>query len=124
MLQERNQRRGNGNNLLRRNVDKINFRGRRDGWLAMNPHRNALVAQESVILGGIRLRDNILTLLKSVEIDDLIRQPAPAVRGFFDFAVGCLDKSIIIEMGIRSQVRDQADVRSLWRSDWAQAAIV
>src|SRR3990167_5299833 len=90
----------------------------------MNPDRNSFVTQVPVVHWGIRLRDNVLALFKSIEIDDFFGQPATAILGFFDFAVWCLDKPIIIQMGVGSQVRDQADVRPLRRGDRTQPTIV
>ena len=120
VLEERDQRRGDRNDLLRRHVDEIDF-------VARDELRFAVLAGLHEIFGEIALgvdlrvglRDLVLGLFHRREIDDLVRRLA--VR---HLAVRAFDEAVLVDARVRRQRVDQTDVRAFRRFDRADAAIV
>ena len=121
VLEEGDQGRGHGPDLVRRHVHEVHVLGQRERELVvaraaghLRPHEAALRVQLGVGLGdGVRL------LLVGVEVDDLVRDLAVAHE-----AVRRGHEAVLRHLGVRRERADEADVRALRRLDRAHAAVV
>ena len=68
---------------------------------------------------GVGLRDQLLLLLRRVEVHDLVADDA-----VLDDAVGGRDEAVLGDLGERGERADQTDVRSLGGLDRAHAPVV
>ena len=120
VLEERDQRRGHRDELLRRDVDQVDV-------LRPLHHEVAALAAVGQIGGDpalgvdldIGLGDRVAALVHRREIDDLVGDLAvddPAVRA--------LDEAVLVDPGIGREAVDQADIRTFRRLDRADAAVM
>ena len=120
VLEERDQRRGDRNELLRRDVDQIDI-------LRLAQDEIAVLAAIGQVGGDaaapvefdIGLADRVAALVHRRQIDDLVGHPA--VR---DLAVRALDKAVLVDPGIGRQAVDQADIRPFRGFDRADPAVM
>ena len=120
MFQERNQARGNRNQLLRRNVHVVNLRGLDFQEVAAITDRHLFTGEMSFRVDRrVRLRDEEVLFAIACQVIDLIGDPA-----FFDLAIGRLDKSKFVDPRKGAHRADQTDVRTFRRLDRADASVV
>ena len=122
VLEERDQRRRDRDDLGRRDVHVVDGLGPGDHRLARAERQSTcsltnLPVFGSTGLGG--LGDRELRLLRGVEVDDLVRHLA-----LLDDAVRRLDEAELGDGRERGERADQADVRALRRLDRAHAPVV
>ena len=122
VLEERDHRRRDRDDLRRRDVHELDLLGRGHHGLALARAAEHLLVLELPglevdLLGG--LRDRVLRLLGGVEVDDLVGHLAVD-----DLAVGRLDEAELGDGRHRGERADQADVRAFRRLDRAHAAVV
>src|SRR5436190_6265350 len=121
VLEERDERRRDRDDLRRRDVHQVDVLRRRHHGLALRGAAQDRVGGELAVLVELRarLRDHVARLLDGVEVDDLVADLA--VR---DLPVRRLDEAELRDGGIRGEVADQADVRALRGLDRAHTAVV
>ena len=122
VLEERDQRRRDRDDLRRRDVHVVDIGGTRDHGLARSRAAEHLVEDELARLGVDRLRrlrDRELRLLRGVEVDDLVRH-----LGVLHDPVRRLDEAELGHRRERGERADEADVRALRRLDRAHAPVV
>ncbi len=122
VLEERDQRRRDRPDLLRRHVHQVDVLRRGEDELAVARAARDVRALELAGLLvdlGVRLRDDLLVLLVRVEVDDLVGHDA-----VLDDPVGGREEAELGDLGVARQRADQADVRTLRRLDRAHAAVV
>src|SRR3981081_472337 len=73
----------------------------------------------TAIYRGVRLRDEIIFFPIAGEIIDYIGHAS-----FFDFLIRRFDKTEFVDARESRHRTDEADVRSFWRFNWANAAVV
>ena len=120
VLEERDQRRGDRDDLLGRDVHVVDILGVDLVGLAAAPaheHRR----DELAVLGDLRvgLRDDVALFLGGVEVDDLVARLA-----LDHLAVGRLDEAVLRHGGVARERADQADVRALRGLDRAHAPVM
>ena len=120
VLQERDQRRGDRNQLLRRHVHVVDLvRRHRHDFAGMTADHEVLGEAALGIERHVGLRDAITPLLHGRQIDHLVGDPAVP-----DLAVRRLDEAILVDARKRRERVDQADVRTFRRLDRADAAVM
>ena len=122
VLEERDERRGDGHDLLGRHVDVFDAVAGDEHGVARRPDAGVDELVLQVALGvhlRVRLGDRVALFFHRREVFHLVGQLAvlhPAVRAF--------DEAVLVDAGVRGQRVDQADVRALRRFDRADAAVV
>ncbi len=121
VLEERDQRRRDRDDLLRRDVHVVDLaRGHVRDLAATGPHEHALVEEPALLVDvRVRLRDDVLVLVVGREVRDLVGDATA-----LDLAVRRLDEAEPVDAGVRREVADEADVRAFRRLDRAHAAVV
>ena len=142
VLEERDQRRADRDDLLRADVHEVDLRRRHvanvgggaeealrlqhlaqvveTGGLRRAAHEDALVDERAVGLDRrVGLGDDVVLLLVGRHVDDLAGDLA-----LLDLAVGALDEAELVDPGERGEPADEADVRALRRLDRAHPAVV
>ena len=111
MFEERDQRRGDGDELLRRHVHVVDMVRRHLGELALMANIHQVLGEAAVaVQGGVGLGDDEL---------DLVRDPA-----VLDLAVRRLQEAVPIRAGVDRERVDEPDVRTLRCLDGADPAVV
>ena len=121
MLEERDHRRRDGPDLLRRDVHQVDV-SRRDRHVLTGLRAADDLAAGELAVGvdrRVRLRDLRLLLLRGVEPDDLVGHLA-----VLHDAVGRRDEAVLGDLRVGGERADQADVRTLGGLDRAHAAVV
>ncbi len=120
VLEERDQGRGDGDELLRRDVDRRHILGLDQAEITLLPDRNEILREAPVgVHRRVRLRDDKLLLLHSGEVARLLLHHAVLdqhVRGF--------DEPVLVDLGVGRERVDQADIRPFRRLDRADAAVM
>ncbi|MDT4829235.1 hypothetical protein FQZ97_626500 [compost metagenome] len=120
VLEERNQRGSDGNDLLRRNVHQGHVFRRLDGEFVEVTNSYQLVDQTALLVEGRRsLRDHVIGFFDRREEDDLVGHLT-----FLDHTVRALEEAVLVGAGIGRQGVDQTDVRTFRSLNWAHAAVV
>ncbi len=122
VLEERDHRGRDRPDLLGRDVHEIDVLGTDRDVLAGLRAAEDLGALELAGLrvdGRVGLGDQLLLLLRGVEVHDLVGDDA-----VLDDAVGRGDEAVLGDLGERGERADQADVRSLGGLDRAHAPVV
>ena len=121
VLEERDHRRGDRPDLLRRDVDQVDVVGRVVLVVAgLGAAQDRVAGQLALRVDGlVGLRDPPLLLLRRVEVLDLVGDDP-----LLDDAVGRRHEAELRHLGEARQGADQADVRALRRLDRAHAAVV
>ena len=120
MLQEGDQGRVDGDNLLGRHVHEVHFGGRVQHRVALLAGQDALFRKGAVrVQRGVRLGDHVAVLdigghVHHVVGDTAIHHPA----------VGRLDEAEVIHLRVTAQTGNQADVGAFGRLDGADAPVV
>src|SRR5262245_40745310 len=120
VLQEGDQARRNGHQLVRRHVHELDLLRPDHGELAADAGRHQVAGE--VALGvddRVRLRDRVLLLLEGGEVDDLLGDAA-----VLHAPVGGLDEAEVVHPRVGGERRDQADVRAFRRLDRAHPSVV
>ena len=120
VLEERDQRRGDRDDLLGRDVDEVDRLGPAEDVLAALAalHQVGGEAAAGVDL-GVGLGHRVAALLHRREVDDLVGDAAA-----HDLAVRALDEAVLVDARVGRQRVDQADVRAFRRLDRADAAVM
>ncbi|CAI8389569.1 MAG: Uncharacterised protein [Rhodospirillaceae bacterium] len=120
VLQERHQRRGDGDQLLGRYVDQVDVGGQGHHEFAVGPRGDEVFGQLALgVDRGVGLSDGEALLLHGREVDDLVGDLTLlnlAVRGF--------NEAVLVDAGVSGQRVDQADVRAFRCLDRANPAVV
>ncbi len=125
VLEERDERRGHGHDLLRRDVHVLGLRRLGLVVLGAAMDLDALVYEEALrVEARVRLDDGGELLLVGGEVDDLVGDARLAAAVLHDAAVGRLDESVGVHPAVRRERADEADVRTLRRLDRADPAVV
>ena len=120
MLQERNERRRNGNYLARRNVHVLNVLGSASRIVAAVAARNHVCGERAVALHAFaNLADVVLVLVHGRKVLDLVGGLA-----LFDFAIGSLKEAVVVDASVNGQRNNQADVGSFRSFDRTHASVV
>ena len=120
VFQERNERCGDRNELLGRNVHERDLFTVGDQEFARFPRRNLLFNKAAI--GGqlsVRLRDRVLGFFHGRQIDDIAGHLAVD-----DAAIRRFDEAIFVDAAERGQRVDETDVRAFRRFNRADAAVV
>ena len=113
VFQERDQRRGHGDELHRRDVHQIDVIGPHQDELAVFPAAHQIGRKPAGLVHlGVSLSDYKISLFHGREIDHLFGHFA-----FRDLAVGSLDKAVFVDPSKSGQRVDQADVWPFRRLD-------
>ena len=120
VLEERDQRGGDGHELLRRDVDQVDVRRRVQHEVAALAGRDEVVGEAAVLVEvGVRLGDGVAHLLGRRHVLHLVGDLAVP-----DVAVGGLDEAVLVDAREAGERVDQADVRAFRRLDRAHPAVV
>ena len=142
VLEERDQRRADRDDLLRRHVHVVDLGGRHVGdvgggteealglehplqvlevrRLGRPAHEHAGADEGAVgVERRVRLGDDVVLLLVGGHVHDLLGDPTVD-----DLAVRALDEAELVDAGERREPADEADVRALRRLDRAHPAVV
>ena len=121
MLEERDERGGDRNDLLRRDVHVVDLvRGHVRDLAAALTHEHLLVEEATLLVDRrVRLRDDVTVFVVGREVLDVLGGDA-----LDDLAVGRLDEAEAVDARVRGEVADEADVRAFRRLDRAHAAVV
>ena len=120
MLEERNQRRCNRDNLLWRDVHVFNARRLNKLKALALTAIDALANKSTIgIKLGVRLRNCVALLFVGRKIDDLVRDAS-----ILHATVWGLDEAKVVNATERRERADEADVRAFWRFDWADTTVV
>ena len=121
VLEERDERRRDRHQLLRRHVHVVDL-ARSDvvDLAATGTHEHPLFEEVALLVdAGVRLRDDVLVFVVGGEIRDLVADAA-----LLDLAVRGLDEPEPVDPAEAREVADQTDVRAFRRLDRAHAAVV
>ena len=121
VLEERDQRRGDRDDLLRRHVHQVDA-GPAGTMITSPAWRQSDQVLGELALGveqRVRLGDRVLRLLHRREIDDLLGDAA-----VLDAAVRALDEAVLVDPREGRERVDQADIRAFRRLDRADAAVM
>ncbi len=120
VLQERNQRRRDRDELLGRDVHVVDAAGRRERRVALMAAQHQLIDKRPVrVERGIGLRDRRVFLAVGIEPRDL-RRDAPVL----DDAVRRLDEPEVVHPRIAGERRDESNVRTFRRLDRAHPTVL
>ena len=120
VLQERNQRRRDGDQLLRRNVHEIHFHRFHVHEFAALAANDAIRREMALFIHhGIGLGDGELFLAVSREVFDVVGHAA-----VFDFAIRRFQETEFVDARKRCQRRDQTDVRAFRGFNRTNASVV
>ncbi len=120
VLEERDQRRRDRDQLLGRDVDELDRLGQGQHELAVLAAAHEVLHEALVGVDlGIGLGDRVAPLLHRREIDHLVADLA--VR---DAPIRALDEAVLVDPGIGREAVDQADVGAFGRLDRADPAVV
>ena len=120
VLKERDQRRGDRNELLRRDVHVVDAIARQEHDIAGVTADDEIANQMAAgVDRRVSLGDAIFLLLHRREIGDLLRDLALP-----DAPVGQLDEAVLVDAREGRERIDQPDVRAFRRFDRADAAIM
>ncbi|VDM15228.1 unnamed protein product, partial [Wuchereria bancrofti] len=120
VLEERNQRGGNRDYLLRRYVHQGDVFRRLHGEFVQVTYGNQLVDQLTLVVqGGGRLGDHVIGFFDGGQEHDLVGNLA-----FLDHAVRAFQEAVLVGAGVGSQRVDQTDVRTFRGFDRAHTAVV
>ena len=120
MLQERDQRRRDRNDLRRRHVHELDLVRGREHELVARPARDQLVLQPSRLVElRVRLRDHVLPFLDRRQIVNLVGDLAVD-----DLAVRRFQEAVFVGARVERQRVDETDVRAFRRLDRAYPAVV
>ena len=121
VLQERDHRRRDRPDLLGGDVDQIDLLGR-DGHVltGLRPAQDLVAGEVAALIDRrVRLRDDLLLLLRGVDPHDVVGHPA-----VLDDPVRGGDEAVLGDLRVGGQRADQADVRALGGLDRAHPAVV
>ena len=105
MLKERNERCGNGSNLLRRNIHEVNIHWRNYWEVGILTALHHVANECSIIVKwSITLSDNVVFLLLCCQIYHLV--VVEVCHTIFHLSVWGLDKSKLIDLCINTKRRD------------------
>ena len=120
VLEERDQRGSDGNNLLRRNVHQGDVFRRLDGEFVQVTYGNQLVDQLLLLVHRSRsLGDHVIGLFDGGQEHDVVGDDA-----FLHHAVRAFQEAVLVGAGIGRQGVDQTDVRTFRSLDRAHTAVV
>ena len=124
VFQEGDEACGDGDDLLRRNVDVFDFRGFNFFEVAVPAGFYAFFLDEFAVLvpKGVGLGDSVFFFFVSGQINDLVRHFA-----VFNFKVRRFHEAVLVGLHVRAHGSDKTDVgafRSLNRTDAAVVAVV
>src|SRR5579859_6281314 len=120
VLEERDQRRGHGHELLRRHVDEVDVLGTGHHEVAILAAVREIGQHHVLVIDRrVRLGDRIAALFHGGEVDDLVGDDAVD-----NLAVRALDEAVLIDAGIGRQRVDQTDIRTFGGLDRADTAIM
>src|SRR5581483_8778565 len=120
VLEERDERRRDRDDLLRRDVHELHARGRLLDVLlgvARDDGRRGDLAGRVEL--GVRLRDDVLVFAVRGEVADLVGD-----LSVLHDAIRRLDEAVAVDARVRRERADQTDVRTFRRLDRADAAVV
>ena len=120
VLEERDQRRGDRDELLRRHVHVVDAVGREQHDVARLAADDEVAGQMAVgVDRRVGLGDGVFLLLHRRQIGDLLGHLAVA-----HLAVGALDEAVLVDPREGGERVDEADVRAFRRLDRADAAVM
>ena len=120
VLKERNERRGDRDELLGRHVHVVDAVGRDHQHVAGMAADDEVVGEAAArIERHVRLRDVVAPLLHRREVDHLVGDAA-----VLHLAVRRLDEAVLVHPRIGRERVDEADVRAFRRLDRADAAVM
>ncbi len=120
MLQERDQRRCNRNDLLGRNVHQGDVFRRLDGEFVQVTNSYQLVDQHLLVVHrGRSLSDHVISFFDGGQEHDLVGD-----QSVFHHAVRALEEAVLVGARISGQGVDQTDVRTFRRFDRANTTVV
>src|SRR5690606_34150207 len=120
VLEERNQRGGNRDDLLRRNVHQGDVFRRLDGEFVEVTNCYQLIDQLAAVVQGSRgLSDDVISLFNGRQEHNLVGDLA-----FLDHTVRAFQEAVLVGAGVGRQGVDQTDVRTFRGLDRAHAAVV
>ena len=120
MLEEGNERRGDGDELLWRDVHVIDVARPRQRHVALCAREHQLLDEAAVgVQRRVRLRDDRILFLVCVQPRQLVRHLAVP-----DDTIWRLDESEVVHARVACQRRDESDVRAFRRLDRAHAAVL
>ena len=120
VLEERDQRRGHRNQLLRRHVHVVDLVRRDQQHVAGMAADHQVVGEAALVVERhVGLRDVIAALFHRREIDHLVGDAA-----VLDLAIGRFDEAVFVDARKGRERIDQADVRAFRRLDRADAAVM
>ncbi len=120
VLEERHERGGDRNHLVRCDVHELDHVGGDELELTVEARRDeVLLVLALVVEGSRRLRD-VLALFFEGRVPLHVFRDAAA----FDLAVGRLDEAVLVHACERRERRDEADIRTFRRLDRADASVV
>ena len=120
VLEERDERGGDRNELLRRHVHEVDVVARRHHDFAGMAADDELVGEAAFrVEFGVGLGDVVLGLFHRRQIDDVVGDLAVD-----DLAVRALDEAVLVDAREGRQRVDQTDVRAFRRLDRADAAVM
>ena len=123
VLEEGNQRGGDGRNLVRRHVDVLDLLRRHQWEVTLEAGLDDVVLERAVIVEAHRrLRDDGAVLLLGGQVGDALS--ANLGYALLDFAVRRLDEPEAVHLGVHAKGADQTNVRSFRRLDGAEATVV
>ena len=120
VLQERNERRGHRNELLRRHVHEVDLVARHQMHVAgVAAHDQVFGEAAAAVDLRVRLRDRVAAFFHRREIDHLVGDAA-----VLHLAIGRLDEAVFVHPRIGRERIDQTDIRAFRRLDRADAAVM
>ena len=122
VFQERNCGRGNGNNLLRRNVHVVNLVDRNfDVFLTLTSQNNIRSKWSIFVQNWVTLGNDEVIFFVGRQVVNLVRN---LVRIPVNTTVWRLNESVTVNTTVRSQWVDQTDVRTFRRFDRVHTSVV
>ena len=118
VLEKRHERRRHGDDLHRRDVHVVDAGRIDDREVAARARRNGVDRDAVLVDRRVGLGHDLAALGVGVQVLDL------AELSLDDLAVGRLDEAELIDLRVRREGHDEADVRALGRLDRADAAVV
>ena len=123
MFKERDQRCSDRRDLCRRHVHKFNLIGSYDREVGVKTCFHTIVHERSVIIhGSITLSDDLAFFNFGCQVDYII--VVQIHLAVLNLAVGSLNESEIIDLGIDAERRDKTDVRAFRGLNRTETAIV